>query len=186
MEKSEKTIAEYRPLDEREEADRTQILQYLASGHDALSREDAAAHFTCSAWITDSTRSRVLFAFHNIYKSWAWIGGHADGNPDFLAVALKEAREETGVRNFRVLSENPISIETLAVKSHVKHGKIVSSHLHFNVTYLLEADPEDELTVKKDENSAVGWRTEEQILSPDSEPEMLPIYSKLLDRMKNY
>ena len=176
-------IQNYTPKDPREEKDRTLILTYLAEGHEALTREDCVAHFTASAWITNPNRSAVLMAFHNIYQHWAWIGGHADGDPNLQTVAHREGLEETGVSSLLLLKEEPISIEVLGVPSHVRRGEIVSAHLHFNVTYLFEADPLQETHIKADENSAVGWRTPEQILSPASEPEMIPIYTKLLQRM---
>lgn len=179
-------ILNYTPQDEREKKDKELILRYLSEGHDALLRSDIVGHFTASAWITDPSRSLVLMAFHNIYKHWAWIGGHADGDGDLFAVAGREAVEETSVPDLRPLSDRPVSIEVLGVPSHVRRGEIVSAHLHFNVTYLFEADPASPVFIKADENSAVGWRNEGQILSSESEPEMIPIYTKLLQRMKNF
>ncbi|MBQ8994352.1 MAG: NUDIX hydrolase [Oscillospiraceae bacterium] len=179
-----KIISDYTPQDEREIKDKELIQRYLSEGHDALLRTDVVGHFTASAWITDPTRTMVLMAFHNIYKHWAWIGGHADGDGDLFAVAGREAVEETSVPDLKPVSTDPVSIEVLGVTSHIKRGEVVSAHLHFNVTYLFEADPNSPVFIKEDENSAVGWRTSDQILSPESEPEMIPIYTKLLDRMK--
>lgn len=184
--KVKELILSYEPQDLREVKDRLLILHYLSEGHDALERTDIIGHFTASAWITDPARTKVLMAFHNIYKHWAWIGGHADGDGDLFAVARREAVEETSVQDLLPLSVSPVSLEVLGVPSHVRKGEIVSAHLHFNVTFLFEADPESPVFIKADENSAVGWRTKEQILSPESEPEMIPIYTKLLDRMVRF
>ena len=62
------------------------------------------------------------------------------------------------MQHLRLLQEEPVSIEVLTVAPHIKRGKFVSGHLHFNITYLYEADYDDALSVKEDENSAVGWR----------------------------
>ena len=97
-------------------------------------------------------------------------GGHADGEEDLAAVALREVREETGVRSARLLSEDIFSLESLTVDGHEKKGKYVPSHLHLNVTYLLEADEEETVRVKKDENSAVGWFSPEEAVEASSEP----------------
>lgn len=180
------TVYEYTPKSDREAADREQILSYIGSGRSALTREDTVAHFTASAWVTDSSRSHVLMAYHNIYKAWAWLGGHADGEEDLLAVAMREASEETGISPIRILSEGPVSIEVLNVASHIKNGRIVSPHLHFNLTYLFEADRNAPLRPKTDENSAVGWRDSDSIIAETEEEQIIPVYEKLLDIMKTY
>lgn len=52
---------------------------------------------TASAWVVNKDRSKVLMIYHNIYNSWSWLGGHADGETDLLAVAIREVREEAGI-----------------------------------------------------------------------------------------
>ena len=79
--------------------------------------------------------------YHNIYDSWSWLGGTwRMERRDLLAVALREVKEEAGISYVRPVSEEIFSLESLTVDGHVKKGKYVSSHLHLNVTYLLEAD----------------------------------------------
>ena len=124
--------------------------------------------------------ANALMAYHNLYDSWAWLGGHADGEEDLLAVALREVREESGVKHARPASENIFSLEVLTVDGHEKRGAYVSSHLHLNVTYLLIADDSDALTVKPDENSGVRWFTPEGAIEASSEPWFRErIYKKL-------
>ena len=180
------TVSGYVPKSDREAADKEQILHYIESGRDALTRNDTVAHFTASAWVTDPERGSVLMACHNIYKSWAWLGGHADGEGDLSAVAFREANEETGIDHLVLLCEDPVSLEVLNVAAHIKNSAIVSPHLHFNLTYLFEADPQQPLKIKEDENSAVGWRTESQIIEETKEEQIIPIYRKLLFIMKRY
>lgn len=144
------------PFNEQEAHDREVALRCLQMP-DIYLRENELVHITASAWIVNADRTRVLMAYHNIMQSWAWLGGHADGETDLLKVALKEAHEESGVRNIRPVSESLYSVEMLTVDGHVKRGKYVNSHLHLNATYLLEADETDELSVKADENSGVKW-----------------------------
>lgn len=95
---------------------------------------------TASAWVVNKDRSKILLAYHNIYDSWAWLGGHADGEKDLLKVVLKEVAEESGVKNIKPVSEDILSVEILTVDGHEKKGVYVPSHLHLNVTYLIEAD----------------------------------------------
>ena len=72
-------LTQYRPWNEQEEADRRELLRRLESGEDLYTRSNAAAHLTASAWVVSPDRQQVLMAYHNLYESWAWLGGHADG-----------------------------------------------------------------------------------------------------------
>ena len=90
-------IEAYRPCSEAEARDRELMLYALAHFPDVLTRENPVCHFTASNWITSPGRDKILMVYHNIYDSWSWTGGHADGETDLLAVALREAREETGL-----------------------------------------------------------------------------------------
>ena len=141
MELLRQQLIAYRPWNEQEERDREELLRRLDSHEDLYTRANTAAHFTASAWVVSPDRKQVLMAYHRLYDSWAWLGGHADGDRDLLAVALREVREESGLTEVRPVSEDLYSLEILTVDGHEKHGRYVSSHLHLNVTYLLEADP---------------------------------------------
>lgn len=137
-------------------------------------------------WTVNKARTKTLMAYHNIYDSWAWIGGHADGMEDLCAVAMKELQEETGVNHARLVSEEVFSLETLTVDGHVKRGVWVPSHLHFNFTYLAEAEEEEKLVVREDENSAVQWWTFEEALKVSTEPWMVEhIYKKLIEKLES-
>ena len=117
------------------------LLRRLRSGEALYTRDNAAGHLTASAWVVSPDRTQVLMAYHNLYDSWSWLGGHADGDRDLLAVSMREVREESGLTAVRPVSPHIYSLEILTVDGHEKRGAYVSSHLHLNVTYLLEADP---------------------------------------------
>ena len=177
----------YRPWNEQEERDREELLRRLRSGEELYSRDNASAHLTASAWVVSPDRSRVLLAYHNLYNSWAWLGGHADGERDLLAVALREVREESGLTKIRAVSPDIYSLEILTVDGHEKRGKYVSSHLHLNVTYLLEADPAAPVRCKPDENSRVGWFALEDAIAASTESWFRErIYSKLNAKLANF
>ena len=165
-----RAIEAFTPWNDQEARDKEETLRRLKSGEALLDRSNTSAHMTASAWVVSPDRKEVLMAYHNLYDSWAWLGGHADGESDMLAVALKEVREESGLKNVRPLSEDIFSLEILAVTGHEKKGEFVSSHLHLNVTYLLEADPADPVRCKEDENKAVGWFPLEGAIAASKEP----------------
>ncbi len=178
-------IAAYRPQSGQEAADQRMMLSYIRLFPDTiLTRSNEIAHFSCSGFVVNAGASRVLMAHHNIYRVWAWTGGHADGEEDFLSVALREAREETGVAHIRPLSRAIASLDILPVWGHVKRGKFVPSHLHLNVSYLLVADDADPLTVREGENTRVGWLPAEELLTYTNEWEMDGVYTKLLERAR--
>ena len=175
----------YTPWNEQEERDLVVLLSMLRSGQDLWTRENETAHFTASAWVTDPTRTKVLMCYHNLYDSWSWLGGHADGDRDLLAVALREVGEESGLTSVCPVSENLFSLEILTVDGHEKRGRYVPSHLHLNVTYLLEANDAEPLAVKPDENSAVGWFGLAEAVAASSEPWFRErIYTKLNAKLR--
>ena len=187
MEKLMENIRAYRPCCEQEERDKALMLDFLAKNPDAISRENLAAHLTASVWAVNAARDKVLMVYHKIYDSWSWIGGHADGESDLLAVALRECREETGAEHVRPVSEEIFSLEVLTVDGHEKRGVYVPSHLHLNLTYLVEVDGADELRPCEAENSGVRWFTPEEAFAASTEPWFVErVYKKLDAKLKRF
>ncbi len=185
MEKLIADIESYIPCNEQEERDKAQILAFLRSGAELITRENPVAHLTASAWVVSPDRSQVVMVYHNLYHSWSWMGGHADGDWDLLHVAKKEVMEECGLADLTVVSPEIFSLEVLCVDGHEKKGRYLSSHLHLNVTYLFEADPAQTLRIKPDENSGVSWVAAEDVPQKTSEAWFRDrIYSKLLEKSK--
>lgn len=178
-------IEAYEPANEQEASDKRVILGFMESQPGTLlTRENQIAHITSSGLILNRALDKMLMVHHNIYNTWAWTGGHADGNPDLLEVALKEGKEETGVKNLVPLTEQIASIDILPVYGHMKRQAYVSSHLHLNVSYVLIADEKEALSVKKDENSGVAWIKAEALDTFSNEPYMITVYSKIIQRAR--
>ena len=178
-------IRNYKPFNELEEKDKEIILKCIETYPDIFERSNNIAHMTASAWVTNKEHTKILMAYHNIYKSFSWLGGHCDGEKDCLKVAIKEVQEESGIKDVKPITDELLSLEVLTVDGHYKHGKYVSSHLHLNVTYLLEADDSEALMIKKDENSAVKWFDVDEAIEASNEAWFKEnIYSKLNRKMR--
>ena len=168
---------------QQEEKDRQAMLGYCAVfDSPLLTRDNPFAHFTASGLILNPQRTKTLMIYHNIYRSWGWTGGHNDGDADFLAVALREAKEETGLTQVRALSVQPLSLDVLPVWGHTKRGAYVAPHMHLSLAYVLLADEDQPLCSKPDENSGVRWIGLNALATECGEAQMLPVYEKLVRR----
>lgn len=179
-------LREFHPWNEQEARDRNILIDAVVQQQEAVfQRSSVCSHMTASAWVISPDVRKVLMAYHNLYKSWSWLGGHADGETDLLKVAVKEVQEESGLKNVVPVSDGIYSVEVLTVEGHEKRGEYVSSHLHLNVTYLLMADPQEPVRIKEDENSGVRWFATEEAPAMSSEAWFRErIYSKLNSKLQ--
>ena len=141
LSKLEQQIQKFMPFNEQEEHDKAILLKWFESGSDILTRENEIAHLTASAWVVSPDKKSVLMAYHNIYHSWAWLGGHADGDADLHHVAQKEVMEESGLTHVKFLLDEPFSIEILSVDGHIKKGNYVCTHLHLKCSVFVRIFP---------------------------------------------
>lgn len=176
-------IHTYKPQNETERAAKGELLAlWEQEGENLLFRPDHA-HITVSAMVLNQNHDAILMAYHNIYQSLAWTGGHADGATDLLQKAMEEVREETGIEQLQPVSSTMLSLDALPVIAHVKRGKPVAAHVHYNVTYGFVASDRQELTVKADENSRVCWIPLDCWEEQCNEPHMIPVYHKVISRL---
>ncbi len=177
-------IKRYHPKNEQERVDQKAMIAFIEDHKDALYRENLVAHVTSSAIVVNHTMDKVLFIHHNIYNAWGWVGGHNDGDADLLSVAIKEAKEETGVEHIVPVDRDILMLDIIHVSNHIKHGKYVGDHLHLNVTYLLEASEEELLSHNPSENSDVRWFWIDECLEYVDEERMIPVYQKAFNEIR--
>jgi 8-oxo-dGTP pyrophosphatase MutT (NUDIX family) len=118
----------------------------------AYQRERLVGHFTASAWIVNRKRTHTLLTLHRKLGRWLQLGGHADGNEDLLEVAMKEAREESGLESLEFVDETIFDLD----KHIIPERPHVPEHFHYDVRYILEADLTEEL-VKSNESISLAW-----------------------------
>ena len=175
-------IENYVPFDEQEERDKEQMLEFIKCFDDVLTRKNLFGHFSSSAFVVNKDRSKMVVVYHNIYDAWIYPGGHADGEEDLLSVAVREVEEETGLK-VKVLDNNIFAIQSLPVKGHVKRGKYVSSHTHYDVVYILEADDSIPLVYREDESQGVKWIPLEEADNNTMCDFIRPIHNKLVKKL---
>lgn len=182
----EHLIREYRPYNEQEAKDQEFMLWYLKLfGAKALNRECLSGHFTTSIFLFNKDHTSVLMCYHLIDKSWAWLGGHADGIANLKEVALREVMEESNL-SCQLINEGKVaSITCIPIGGHVKRGEYVSSHIHLDVAFVGEADETETLQIKPDENSGLKWMKVEELESQvEDKWKMKNTYRKLIEQFK--
>lgn len=146
-------LAEYRSRWPDEAVNVDLFLALLAEQGDPYVRERLAGHLTASAWLVDEGGTRVLLTHHRKLGLWLQLGGHADGDCDLVAVALREAEEESGLQGLSVVSA-VYDLDRHWIPEH----KGVPAHWHYDVRYVVRAGT-DEAFVVSDESHALAWRS---------------------------
>ena len=149
-------IDNYNPSDQQEENDKISMLYFINHFDDVLTRNNVIGHFSAAGFIVNKEKNKMLAVYHKIADGWTYPGGHADGDDNLLRVALREVYEETGLKA-DTLRKEPFMISILPVESHFKNNQFVSSHLHFDILYLMEADESISLKMFDDAIDAVKW-----------------------------
>ncbi len=177
-------IEKYKPYDEAEAADCASLKQFLQIyGENVYTRDNLLGHMTVACFIVNRERTKALVAFHNIMQHYAWLGGHADGEKDLRTVALKEIEEESGLKKVDFIRQDPIDVEVLMVYPHIKRGQNISAHLHYNIAYLLEADEQDKIRIKADENSDIRWVGFNDLLKL-TDPFSAKVYERIIAKIR--
>ena len=178
-------ISSYQAENEVEQAEKAAFLQFLKTfGENVYTRDNMVGHLTATAWVVNKERTKVLMAYHKLYQSWAWLGGHSDGERDLAAVALREAQEESGIKHMQLVMKKPVDLNVCGVVPHFKRGKYVPRHLHYNLVYLLETDEGESPQANPDENEAVGWVDFGKINVFCKEDDVTPYSLRIIDKIK--
>jgi 8-oxo-dGTP pyrophosphatase MutT (NUDIX family) len=155
----------YSPKDAGEREMLARMVEFAHAHEGCCERALAVGHMTGSAWVVDLEREHVLLTHHRKLNRWLQMGGHADGDPDLLAVAMREAREESGLTRVRVLSETPFDVDVHLIPERGAEA----AHYHHDVRFLMEADREEPFVVSE-ESHALAWvRIEELAARVDLE-----------------
>jgi 8-oxo-dGTP pyrophosphatase MutT (NUDIX family) len=150
-------LEKHLPADENEKTMLTEMLSFVRKFPDCFERTLLVGHVTASAWVLNTSRTHALLLHHKKLNKWFQPGGHCDGDGDTLAVARKEASEETGLTDF-IAESRVFDVDIHPIPAH----KGLPEHLHFDVRYLLVADSAAE-AVGNSESNAVAWIPLEEV-----------------------
>lgn len=138
------------------EAAARQILAFIRNTPDCFERSHAAGHITGSAWLLNPAGDRVLMTKHRKLKRWLQPGGHADGQCDTLAVALREAEEESGISGITAVSSDIFDVDVHLIPA--RPGE--RAHYHYDIRYLLRA-PHEQFVVSEESDALEWWNAED-------------------------
>jgi hypothetical protein len=159
-----KKLERYNPIDETEKADKIKMLEFLNSHENCFERSLSVGHFTGSCWLVNRDSTKFLLTLHKKIGRWLQLGGHADGDCDLARVSLKEANEESGLRNIELLSNEIFDIGIHMIAEY--NG--ISVHYHHDVRFLMKTtDKDDDIQISNESND-LKWFEEVSSLPPNS------------------
>ncbi len=140
------------PLQADEAAMAAEFAPFVAAHADCLWRTCRPGHVTASAWVVDAARQRTLLTHHRKLDRWLQLGGHVDGDPDLVASALREVREESGLASLTLVADTIFDVDRHLIPTRGAEPE----HWHYDVRFLIEADPAEPLVVTS-ESKDLAW-----------------------------
>jgi 8-oxo-dGTP pyrophosphatase MutT (NUDIX family) len=162
------------------------IRRLIEAHPDCFARSCRPGHITAAAWILSADRRRYLLTHHRKLDRWLQLGGHADGQSDVEQVALREAREESGLTAFDIVLIDgmlmPIDVDVHEIPTRYDNeGQLIEdAHEHHDIRFLMVAHTDDELRVS-DESHDVRWLTAEEVLERTNEESVLRMLRKAFE-----
>ncbi|HEV2601379.1 MAG TPA: NUDIX hydrolase [Candidatus Babeliales bacterium] len=141
----------YNPTEQETEFKKI-ILDFLSTSENVFERSHCCGHITASCWLLNKARTHALMMHHKKLDQWFQLGGHCDGDTDTLAVAIKEAQEESGINDIIPLSSDIFDIDIHWIPSNKKEA----GHYHYDIRYLLAVNS-DEQIIQNAESNELRW-----------------------------
>lgn len=167
-------LEKHSPIDANELKMTNETIEFVKINEDCFKRELLIGHVTGSAWIVNDARTHVLLMHHRKLNQWFQPGGHCDGDSDVLNVALKEANEETGLENLKVVTGEIYDVDV----HQIPERKGIPAHYHYDVRFLIEADMNEPLVVTEESND-LAWVSLEKIAEHNDSESIMRMARKM-------
>lgn len=140
-------VQKHTPFDDEESSHAQKTLQFLQANTDCTGRSNLSGHITASAWILCPQREQTLLTHHKKLNRWLQLGGHIESDHTVQQAALREAREESGIDEFELLSHAVFDIDVHTIPANRR----VPEHVHYDLRFLLMAKT-TQLTISEESN----------------------------------
>lgn len=169
-------LQKYQSSYSEEQKFKTEIINFVQKNPDCFARSLAEGHVTASCWILNRDASQALLLHHKKLDSWFQLGGHCDGDSDALAVAIKEAQEESGILGIVPVSGEIFDIDIHLIPANPKEA----AHYHYDIRFLLQVNS-DESVVQNKESKELRWIGKNSAELPTSNPSVIRMFNKWID-----
>ncbi len=167
----------YQPIAPEEITFKEKMLAFMARHKDCFERSLAIGHFTASCWLLNKTGDKALLLHHAKLDRWFQLGGHCDGDSDVLAVAIKEAQEESGIMNIKPISAEIFDIDIHPIPATTRE----QAHDHYDVRFLLQVTSDEDL-VSNRESKELRWISKNRTELPTDSVSVIRMFNKWIDR----
>lgn len=165
----------YEPATALEKAHKENIISFVRTQSECFERSLTIGHITASAWLVNREKTHALLMHHTKLNLWIQLGGHCDGDSDVLAVALKEAQEESGVLAIQPLSSNIFDVDVHVIPATSREA----SHYHYDIRFLLGITSNETIRHNK-ESKELRWIPKKIDQLPTQEQSVMRMFKKWL------
>jgi 8-oxo-dGTP pyrophosphatase MutT (NUDIX family) len=181
-EKLLREIENFQPWDQKEAADRQKTIDFIQSTpvEERYVRTNLKGHIVGSALLLSPDMTKTLLTHHGFLNIWVQFGGHADGNPDIAAVALRETQEESGIDDVELLTPYIVDIDVQDIPARPARNE--PAHLHYDIRYITRARTMDFRI--SDESHNLKWFSLDELAGMDLEFSMKRMVAKWQDYLR--
>ncbi|EKD48712.1 MAG: NUDIX hydrolase [uncultured bacterium] len=168
-----KMLESYHPTDPQEIEFKQAILRFVETHPDCFERSLEIGHITASSFLLHKDHSKALLMHHAKLNQWLQLGGHCDGNPHVLDVAIKEAQEESGIVHISPVHTSIFDIDVHLIPANKKEKE----HFHYDIRFLLHVTS-DETIIKNSESKELRWIEKNLIALPTQSESVVRMFKK--------